>query len=288
MDTTNELVTVPPPIFIVSGGAGALGKHVARVALAQFPGIDSEVIVIPQICQAEQLHEVIAQVAARHGTIIHTLVDPRMRAMLVALARAQNVRTIDTIGDPLAQLSEVFGRMPLGQPGLYQGEQEAYQERIKAIEYTVDHDDGRSPKHLGEADVVLTGVSRVGKTPLSIYLSVLGWKVANVPLVPGVPPPEELFEIDRRRVVGLTIEADTLLQHRHWRQIGLAGGGGRSYSDLEALYDELEAAKRVFRRGNFAVINVTNKPIEESADQVIGLISRYFEHRLYSRRNAKN
>ncbi len=288
MDPSYELATMPPPIFIVSGGAGALGKHIARVALAQFPGINPEVIVIPQVCCAEQIHEAIAQVAARHGTIIHTMVDPRLRAMLVELAQTQNVRTIDTIGDPLAQLSEVFARMPLGQPGLYQGEQEAYLERIKAIEYTVDHDDGRSPKQLGEADVVLTGVSRVGKTPLSIYLSVLGWKVANVPLVPGVPPPDELFQIDRRRVVGLTIEADTLIQHRHWRQIGLAGGGGRAYSDLEALYGELEAAKRVFRQGNFAVINVTNKPIEESADQVIGLISRYFEHRLYNRPNARN
>jgi regulator of PEP synthase PpsR (kinase-PPPase family) len=230
----------------------------------------------------------VGQVAACAGTIIHTMVDTKLRETLVSLARAQHITTIDTIGDPLAQLASVFGRAPLGQPGLYQGEGEAYQERIKAIEYTVDHDDGRSPSHLDQADVVLTGVSRVGKTPLSIYLSVLGWKVANVPLVPRVPPPVELFAIDRRRVVGLTIEADTLMQHRHWRQIGLGGTGGRAYSDLEALYEELDAAQRVFRKGGFAVINVTNKPIEESADQVIGLISRYFEHRLYSRSLRKN
>jgi len=106
--------------------------------------------------------------------------------------------------------------------------------------------------------------------------------------VPKVPPPPELFAIDRRRVVGLTLDADTLMQHRHWRQIGMRGNGGRAYSDFEALYEELEAAKRVFRQGGFSVINVTNKPIEESADQVIGLISRYFEHRLYSRPLGKN
>jgi len=274
---------ITPPIFIVSGGAGALGKHVARIVLAQFPGIDPEVIVMPQVCRVEQLSEAVAQVAARHGTIVHTMVDPKMRETLVGLAREHNVTTIDTIGEALTQLAAVFGRTPLGQPGLYQGEHEAYLERIKAIEYTVDHDDGRSPSHLDQADVVLTGVSRVGKTPLSIYLSVLGWKVANVPLVPKVPPPRELFGVERRRVVGLMIEADTLMQHRHWRQIGLAGNGGRAYSDQEALYDELDAARRVFRQGGFAVINVTNKPIEESADQVIGLISRYFEHRLYGR-----
>ena len=188
MRTTSHLDTTQP-IYIVSGGAGALGKHVARVVLAQFPGVNAEVIVMPQICHAEQLSAVVAQVAARQGTIIHTMVDTKMRETLVSLARAQHVTTIDTIGDPLSQLAAVFGRTPLGQPGLYQGQHEAYLERIKAIEYTVDHDDGRSPTHLDQADVVLTGVSRVGKTPLSIYLSVLGWKVANVPLVPRVPPP---------------------------------------------------------------------------------------------------
>jgi regulator of PEP synthase PpsR (kinase-PPPase family) len=287
MEPTSQRDIIPP-IFIVSGGAGALGKHVARVVLAQFPGITPEVIVIPQICRGDQLSEAVAQVAARQGTIIHTMVDSTLRQTLVELAREHNVTTIDTIGDPLAQLAAVFGRAPLGQPGLYQGEHEAYLDRIKAIEYTVDHDDGRSPSHLDRADVVLTGVSRVGKTPLSIYLSVLGWKVANVPLVPKVPPPPELFAIDRRRVIGLTIDADTLLQHRHWRQIGLAGNGGRAYSDLEALYDELDAAQRVFRQGGFSVINVTNKPIEESADQVIGLISRYFEHHLYARPLGKS
>lgn len=269
-----------PPIFIVSGGAGALGKHVARVALAQFPGAAPEVIVIPQVCRSEQMAEVIAQVAARNGLIIHTMVDPHLRAVLLDMAREHKLTTIDTIGDPLAQLAALFGQAPLGQPGLYQGDYDAYLERIKAIEYTVDHDDGRSPHHLDQADVVLTGVSRVGKTPLSIYLSVLGWKVANVPLVKQVPPPPELFTIDRRRVVGLMIDVDILMQHRRWRQSANAGMGGRSYSDPEELYEEIEAARRVFRQGGFAVINVTNKPIEESADHVIALISRYFEHRL--------
>lgn len=269
-----------PPLFIISGGAGALGKHVARVALSQFPGLCPEVIVIPQICHADQLAEAVDQAARRGGTIIHTLVDPHMRAGLQELAAARKLPTVDTIGDPLAQLASIFGRAPLGQPGLYQGQEDAYLERIKAIEYTVDHDDGRNPNHLDQADVVLTGVSRVGKTPLSIYLSVLGWKVANVPLVREVAPPPELFEIDRRRVVGLTIDVDILMQHRRWRQHNFAGMGGRAYSEPEELYEEVEHARRIFSKGGFSFINVTNKPIEESADQVIALISRYFEHRL--------
>src|SRR5690242_6968262 len=172
MEHTDQPSSDMHPIFIVSGGAGAFGKHAARIALSQFPGANSEVIVVPQVRQADQLVDVIAQVAARGGVILHTMVDPLMRAALVQLAQQRNVATIDTIGDVLSQLGQVFDLTPLGQPGLYRGEQEAYESRIQAIEYTVDHDDGRNPQELHKADVVLTGVSRVGKTPLSIYLSV--------------------------------------------------------------------------------------------------------------------
>lgn len=268
------------PIFIVSGGAGALGKHVARIALSQFPGLTPQVIVIPQISTPDQIPAVIAQVAERRGMIIHTMVDPLMRAALVRAAAEQNILSIDTIGDPLAHLARVFAREPVGQPGLYQRGHEVYLDRIKAIEYTVDHDDGRNPHELHEADVVLTGVSRVGKTPLSMYMGVLGWKVANVPLVKEVAPPRQLFEIDRRRVVGLTIDSDVLVHHRRWRNHAFAGNAGQSYTDIDALDEDLQAARRVFRQGNFAVVNVTNKPIEETADQVIALINRWFEHRL--------
>lgn len=268
------------PVFIISGGAGALGKHMARVALAQFPGAATPVIVIPQIRDLEQLEAAIQQVAERNGVIIHTMVEPHMRAELNRLAEENGIHTIDTIGPTLNSLSGVLGRTPLGQPGLYKGEPNDYLERIQAIEYTVDHDDGRNPHELGLADVVLAGVSRVGKTPLSIYLSVLGWKVANIPLVPNVAPPKQLFEIDRRRVVGLTLDPDVLQLHRRYRQQLYMNLGGSSYIAGEALYDELDNARKVFRKGGFAIIDVTNKPIEESADQIIAHISRYFEHHL--------
>jgi regulator of PEP synthase PpsR (kinase-PPPase family) len=280
MEHTDRPSSDAHPIFIVSGGAGAFGKHAARIALSQFPGANSEVIVVPQVRQADQLVDVVAQVAARGGVILHTMVDPLMRAALVQLARQRNVAAIDTIGDVLSQLGLVFGRTPLGQPGLYHGEQEAYESRIQAIEYTVDHDDGRNPQELHKADVVLTGVSRVGKTPLSIYLSVLGWKVANVPLVEELPPPAELFQIDRRRVIGLLIDVDSLQHHRSWRQRAMRGTAGASYVNPESLYDEIEFARRVFRKGGFAIVNVTIRPIEETADEVIALISRYFEHKI--------
>jgi regulator of PEP synthase PpsR (kinase-PPPase family) len=269
-----------PAVFIVSGGAGALGKHVARIALSQFPGLNPAVIVYPQVSRPDELPPIMAQVAERGGVVIHTMVDPLMRQSLATCARELGVVTIDTIGDPLARLSELFGRIPVGQPGLYQRQHEVYLERIKAIEYTVDHDDGRSPQDLHQAEVILTGVSRVGKTPLSIYLSVLGWRVANVPLVKDIPPPRQLFEVDRRRVVGLTISSEVLSHHRRWRQQAFQGNAARSYYEEDELEEELAYARRIFRQGGFPTVNVTNKPIEETADQVIALISRTIEQQV--------
>lgn len=269
-----------PAVFIVSGGAGALGKHVARIALSQFPGLNPAVIVFPQVSKPEQIPPIMAQVAERRGVVIHTMVDPALRVALETCAHELGLTTIDTIGDPLARLSELFGRVSIGMPGLYQRQSEVYLERINAIEYTVDHDDGRGPQDLHEAEVILTGVSRVGKTPLSIYLSVLGWRVANVPLVKDIPPPRQLFEIDRRRVVGLTIDPEVLTHHRRWRQESFRGNASHSYTDEYALAEEIAYARRIFRQGGFAVVNVTNKPIEETADQVIALITRYFEQQV--------
>lgn len=278
--STGPIDETIPAVFIISGGAGALGKHIARIALSQFPGLNPSVIVHPQVSRPEQLPPIMAAIAERRGLVIHTMVDATMRAALEASAREHGIVTIDTVSDPLMRIGELFGREPVGQPGLYQRQHESYLERINAIEYTVDHDDGRMPQHLHEAEVILTGVSRVGKTPLSIYLSVLGWRVANVPLVKDIAPPKELFEVDRRRVIGLTIGTEVLSHHRHWRQQAFQGNASHSYTAEEELEEEIAYARRIFRQGGFAVINVTNKPIEETADQVIALITRYFEQQI--------
>ncbi|NLF75443.1 MAG: kinase/pyrophosphorylase, partial [Chloroflexi bacterium] len=146
--------------------------------------------------------------------------------------------------------------------------------RIEAIEFTVDHDDGRKPHELGMAEIVIVGVSRVGKTPLSMYLSTRGWKVANVPLVREIAPPAELFEIDARRVVGLTIDEEQLAAHRRRRAMKLGMDRQVPYTDPASLYAEMEYAQAILRRGRFAVVDITNKPIEESADEVVEHVVR--------------
>jgi regulator of PEP synthase PpsR (kinase-PPPase family) len=264
----------PPPIYIVSGGVGASGEQLVQTALAQFPDHRVLVIVVGNVRQVEQIESVVARAKDSGGTIVHTLVNASLRSHLVGRAQAAGVQTIDLMGPLLRRMAEVLGREPLGHPGLYRQLHRDYFDRVAAIEFTMAHDDGKKPEGWRSAEIVLVGVSRTGKTPLSLYLSVLGWKVANAPLVPNLPLPPELFQLDPHRVVGLTIESGQLLLHRQQRQIRLGAPGLSAYVDPNGIYEEIQNAKQVFRRGGFSVIDVTDKPIETCADEIIRLIQR--------------
>jgi len=263
-----------PTIYIVSGGMGVSGEQVVRTALAQFGDADLPIVIVPNVRQVAQLETVVGQVAATGGIIVHTLVDLALRQALIRLARDQNVVAVDVMGQVLSQLANLLGQEPLGQPGLYRQLRQAYFDRVEAIEFTMAHDDGRRPEDWPLAEIVLVGVSRVGKTPLSMFLSIQGWKVANVPLVKEMRPSPQLFQLDRRRVVGLTIEPGQLLAHRRQRQRRLGVPGGSAYTDPVTLYEEVEAARQVYRQGGFSIVDITDKPIEESAGEVITLVTR--------------
>ncbi|MEF3274548.1 MAG: kinase/pyrophosphorylase [Chloroflexus sp.] len=265
-----------PPLYVVSGGAGAVGEQVARLTLSQFEEADVPLIVVPNVRTTEQIAEVVTQAAQQNGTILHTLMEPALRRELMRLAREMGVVEIDLVGSVLSRLATVLQKEPLGKPGLYQMRRSSYFARLDAIEYTVEHDDGNKPRDLHQADIVLVGVSRVGKTPLSMYLAVLGWKVANVPLVREIPLPNDLFQIDPRRVIGLIVEAEQITARRRWRQRRMGIQLGGSYTSLEAAVDEIEWARRIFRQHGWTTLNVTDKSIEESADEIISLISRRF------------
>ena len=262
----------PPPIYIVSGGVGASGEQLVQTVLAQFPDNHVPVITVGNVRQVTHIKRVVAQAKQTGGLIAHTLVDDRLRRTLIDLARAEDVAAIDLMGPLLSRLENVLERKALGRSGLYRQFHRAYFERVSAIEFTMAHDDGQQRAGWPQADIVLSGVSRSGKTPLSMYLAVLGWKVANVPLVPEVPPPPELFKLDRKRVIGLTIRPDQLIifRERRYRQLGVSVP--MDYVDPRRIGEEVQAALKVFRHGRFAVIDVTDKPIETSADEIIKLI----------------
>jgi regulator of PEP synthase PpsR (kinase-PPPase family) len=208
------------------------------------------------------------------GIIVHTLVDIPLRSELIALAHRRHVVEIDLMGPLLDQLTQRLGKRPLGQPGLYRRQNEEDLKRIEAIEFAVEHDDGKRVHELALAELVLVGVSRVGKTPLSMYLATLGWKVANIPLIKDIRPPEMLFQIDRRRVVGLTMEPGQLVVYRRQRERRMGTPPLPSYAEahaLHALAEELDYAHNVFRKGLFRIVDTTDKPIEEAAQEVLNI-----------------
>ncbi len=263
-------------IFIISGGDGSSGNKLAKTAIAQFPDADLDVIVIPGVRNPDDLRLAFETTITPGSIVIHTLVDRSLRDQLIELTRNNELVDFDALGPILASITTKIKIEAIGKPGLYRKLREDYFRRIEAIEYAVQHDDGRRFDELEHADIVLTGVSRAGKTPLSMYLGMLGYKTANVPLVKDIEPPDELFEIDRKRVFGLSLDPDRLAVYRRRRQKDLGAGSITDYTDLAEVYRDLEYARQIFRRGRFTIIDVTNKPIEESASEISALLIKRF------------
>jgi hypothetical protein len=264
-------------IYLISGGVGTSGEQLVRTVLAQFPDPEVVLIVVPHIRHAQQLEQVVANAQEKGATLVHTLVDGELRQSLAELCEQRGVFSIDLMGRLFDRLAERLGEQPLGQPGLYRQLHKDYYERVAAIDYTLAHDDGQDPQTWSQADMLLVGVSRVGKTPLSVYLSVLGWKAANYPLVPGIDPPEALSKLDPRRVIGLVIEPGQLISLRRERQRRIGAFGPGAYTDPESVFEEVEFANRFFKRHGFSTLDVTDKPLETTADEVIRLITGRFE-----------
>lgn len=271
METHQEETKPPvsPTIFILSGGVGASGEQLIYTVLAQFPGNNVRIRTIGNIRRSEQITQALEQAKEVNGFVIFTLVDAKLRNQLIVEAQELGVQAIDLMGPLINWLSKMLGQEPLQQPGRYREMHREYFDRVAAIEFTLMHDDGKHPDGWSQADLVIVGVSRTGKTPLSVYLAVLGWKVANVPLVPGIPVSPVLFELDRHRIFGLMVDPEQLIVFRRQRQARLGVSEVSDYTNLEAIEEELRNAQKIYRQGNFQVINMTDKTIEQGADEII-------------------
>jgi [pyruvate, water dikinase]-phosphate phosphotransferase / [pyruvate, water dikinase] kinase len=205
------------------------------------------------------------------SVVIYTVVEPTLRAAMRELCRREKVHYCDLLQQPLDSVAKVSGHAARMKPRAQAPLDEQYFRRIAAIEYAVKSDDGLG-RALPGADIVLVGVSRTSKTPLSIYLGYLGWKVANVPVVKGIDPPAALFSVDPVRIVGLTIDPNRLAEIRAER-IQLMGGD-RSYASLNEIYEELEFATEIHRRLGCPVIDVSELSIEEIAQRILRAVER--------------
>lgn len=266
----------PHHIFILSGGMGTSAEQVVHTVLAQFPESRVRITTIPNIRSEDQIRETLAHAQARRATVVFTLVDHQLRQSTHQIAAQLNVHAIDLMGDIIEHLALTLDTQPLEQPGLYRRLNEAYFGRVAAIEFTMAHDDGQRPETWEEAEIVLVGASRVGKTPLSMYLAVLGWKVVNVPLVPQVETPKELSMLDWKRVIGLTISPAQLVSLRKERQRRLGARGLSDYTQPQKVFEELTYIEQFCHERGYTLLDVTEKPIETSADEILHLMDRRF------------
>lgn len=265
-----------PPIYVVSGGKGVAGHTIVETLLIQYPDNKIPVIVEPDVFSAEQIEKITDQVVESGGAIAHTMVSNEMRQTLVDACVRKSIPHFNLIGGLSEYLDNTLDIRPANQPGLYRLRNIEYYRRIRAIEFTMAHDDGQKADKIKNADIILTGVSRTGKTPLSIYMAMFGWKVANVPIVPGIEPPESLFEVDRRRVFGLNISIIYLIGQRSSRVARINMDEESDYVNRRKVRDELDYALRIFNKGEFSIVNVSNKPIEYSANKIITKITDRF------------
>ena len=272
-----------PPIYIVSGGKGLAGDAVVQSVLIQFPNNKVPVMIVPDVLNQGKMDDVISKALATKGVIVHTMVDPEARKMLIESCIKNGVTHFDLVGDLSDYLSDLLKIKPISKPGLYRLSNIAYFRRVEAIDFTLKVDDGQNPERIIQADIVLTGVSRTGKTPLSVYLAMFGWKVANVPLVPGIEPPEELFKADPGRVFGLNISPVYLIAQRANRVKSLHMDEDSDYINKRKVGEELEYASRIFEKGGFTEIQITNKPIESSANEILTILTSRFGQEKWKR-----
>lgn len=259
-------------IFIVSDGTGRTATQMLQAALTQYPDVQPEVRVRAGLRTREEVLDIARDARDAGALIVHTVVSRELREFILEAGRLNNVETVDLMGPLLAHLSTRVTGTPIEEPGLFYTLNKAYFQRIEAMEFAFRHDDGQRTHELGAAEIVLVGVSRTFKTPLSMFLAFKGWMAANVPIVMGVPLPQILDELPDDRVFGLVTNPRNLTQIRRSRHKHL-GGVTTDYIDFEQVKLELMHARHVFAdHPGWTIIDVTHKPIEEIAFEILDVL----------------
>jgi len=263
-------------LHLVSDSTGETLITVARAVVAQYEGVAAIEHVYPLVRSTTQLERVISEIETAPGIVLYTLVERDLASRLEEVCRATGSPYLSVL-EPVHQLlSSYLGAHSTARPGAQHMLNAEYFKRIDAMNFTLLHDDGHLPHDLDEADVILVGVSRTSKTPTSVYLANRGLKTANIPLVPGVPPPAVLETARTALIVGLVATPERIIQIRQNRLLSLKADDDTSYVDREAVAEELAASRRLFARNGWPVIDVTRRSIEETAAAIIDL---YRDHR---------
>ena len=268
------------PILVVSDATGETGEKVVRAALAQFFGHDKvRVVTLPHVRDEAAVRGVVEQAKRQRALLVYTLVDPPLRGLVRRLTEEADVRAVDLLGSLLLQMGNHLGEDPLYEPGLGHQLDADYFRRVEAVEFAVNNDDGREPRNLRKADVVLVGISRTSKTPLSSYIAHRGYRVANVPVVLDIPLPKEIEQVEPGRVFGLMIDPNVLVDIRRTRMKRMGMEPDSGYGDVRHIRKELDYSRRLFaEHPQWTVLDITRKAIEETASSILELYRARFEH----------
>ncbi|MEP3052092.1 MAG: pyruvate, water dikinase regulatory protein [Erythrobacter sp.] len=270
-------------LHLVSDSTGETLEMIAKAAIAQFDDPEVNRHFWPMVRSRQHLDRIVSDLADNPGLVLFTLVNPETRARLEEHCRQLGLPAVPVLDQVTAALEAQFGEEAHGKPGRQHLMDDAYFERVEAIQYTIAHDDGVAYEDWEQADIVLAGVSRSSKTPTSIYLANRGYKVANIPLVIESPPPEALYGLRHPLVVGLTTAPERLVQIRRNRLLSLNEGTETSYVNNDRVKKEVQFARRMFADNGWPVIDVTRRSIEESAAAIIRLV----QERERSKRTAE-
>lgn len=258
-------------IHMVSDSTGETLMEVMRASVAQFEGTTPLEHLYALVRSPKQLDRVLEEVSAYPGVVMYTVVNADLRRTLETRCVELGVPAIAILDPMLATLSSYLGRRVASRTGAQRSLDADYYRRIDALNYAMTHDDGQGDDFEG-ADIILLGVSRTSKTPTSIYLAHRGYRAANIPLVKGVPLPEEIYHLRHPIVVGLTASPERIVQIRRNRLLSLNEDRDTNYVDDYAVREEIVYAKRLFAKHKWATIDVTRRSVEETAAKIINLL----------------
>ncbi|MEM9188203.1 MAG: pyruvate, water dikinase regulatory protein [Myxococcota bacterium] len=259
-------------IFVVSDSTGETAERVVRAALLQYPDHRVRVRLFTRIRTPDAVDGVLKKAVEAGAMVVFTIVAPQLREHVHEVANEAGVVAVDVIGALIHKVGTFLEAQPINMPSATMPLSEEYFRRVEAIEFAVKSDDGKEPRNLRKADLVLVGVSRTSKTPLSTYLAGRGLRVANVPLVLGVAPPKELFDVKPERIVALTIEIEKLLEIRKQRLTQLGMPEDANYGLRDHVRSELDHAHQIFKEHpGWTVLDVSGRAIEETATIILEL-----------------
>lgn len=261
----------PLRIFVVSDSVGETGELVAKAAVSQYINSDyhADLKRFPYIETISQLDKIVSLAVEQKAFVVYTLVSQKLRLYISDETNRLHVPSVDLMGPLMDKLEAELGSPPLQEAGLVRKLDDDYFKKVEAIEFAVKYDDGRDPRGIILADIVLVGVSRTSKTPLSQYLAHKRLKVANVPIVPEVEPPDELFTVNPDKCFGLIISPEKLNNIRKERLLALGLNDDANYARVDRIQEEIEYFEKVASRIGCEVIDVTNRAVEETANLIL-------------------